>query len=195
MPSYDHDSVHLNWNATDGDNWISIFDQGDPVGQIARLTYESQAEWQHWNTTTSEYEHFAFSGGGQAGGYWMNFGPGRTQSYTCKVNGTFYSSGSSRKFKEDIEPLTDSSRIYDLRPVSFNWKAEHRTKGFDKPSGKDIGLIAEEAVKVIPELGIFVEGRVRHVDYDKLSVLVLQEMKSVKKRIIKLEELDNGNSI
>ncbi len=86
---------------------------------------------------------------------------------------------SSIRYKEnvsDVESL-NSERIYDLKPVSYNYKE-------DKEKAVHYGLIAEEVAKVIPEMVIFDEqGRPDMLDYSKLIVLLLSELQEVKKAL------------
>jgi|GEM_PF-5413441 len=107
---------------------------------------------------------------------------------------------SSERFKEDIADLElESEKIYDLRPVSFNWKPE-------RGGGRDFGLIAEEVAKVIPLLAAYDdEGKPFSARYDMLPVLLLQQLKEkdaeikglnetmeqLKIRIDKLEQREN----
>ncbi len=85
---------------------------------------------------------------------------------------------SSRRFKKNITDLTsevDSSKIYDLRPVTFNWKADKDGQM------KAIGLIAEEVQQVFPQLVAYdKDGLPHHVDFGQLSVLELSELKKLR---------------
>jgi len=87
---------------------------------------------------------------------------------------------SSKRAKTNITDLEiDSSKIYDLKPVSFNWK--------NSPQGtsKTFGLIAEDTAKIIPELVAFDENKNPHfVRYDLLSVLLLDQLQKIRKEII-----------
>ena len=118
-----------------------------------------------------------------------NVGIGTTDpGYKLDVNGTLNYSGSSIKYKENINDLEiDSSLVYKLRPVSYDYKAEHKGKGFNKPSGRELGLIAEEVADTIPELTILAYGEIDNVDYQKLSILLLAELKKLKERVDELE--------
>jgi hypothetical protein len=82
---------------------------------------------------------------------------------------------SSKRFKENITGLEiDSSKIYDLNLVSFNWKP-------DRGGQRDFGIIAEEAAKILPLLVAYdKEGKPFSVRYDLLSVLLLNELKKIK---------------
>ena len=78
-----------------------------------------------------------------------------------------------------------SSRIFDLRPVTFRYK-----KGIDKGSNTlRFGLIAEEVAKVCPELVIFdQEGQPDIVSYNGLSATLLNEVQKQQKKIIDLTQ-------
>jgi hypothetical protein len=99
-----------------------------------------------------------------------------------------YAYTSSLRFKHDITDLEiDSSKIFDLRPVSFTPNDSDR---------RDFGLIAEEVASILPELVLYdSEGRPTAVRYEQLSVLLLNEMKKQKKEIeeLKLAINEYGN--
>lgn len=82
---------------------------------------------------------------------------------------------SSRRYKQDVEPLGDASaRLYRLRPVKFRYiKADEQGQQLVQ-----FGLIAEEVAKVLPELVYRdAEGKVEGVRYDELTPMLLNEMK------------------
>lgn len=88
---------------------------------------------------------------------------------------------SSRRYKNNISDIEkDTSKIYDLRPVSFSLHNDSDNRRF--------GLIAEEVYDVIPELvNLNENGEPESVNYSILSVLLLCELKKLKKKIEKLE--------
>jgi hypothetical protein len=90
---------------------------------------------------------------------------------------------SSQRFKENIVPIElETSKIWDLRPVSFDWKADHLR------GRREFGLIAEEVAELLPELvPVDEEGRPYSVNYDRLVVLLIAETKKLKERIEMLE--------
>ena len=86
---------------------------------------------------------------------------------------------SSRKYKTNIQSLTvDSSKIYNLNPVSFITKDTNKSA---------FGLIAEEVYEELPELVGVVDGEPESVRYTRLPVLLLAEIKKLKNRIETLE--------
>ncbi len=112
-------------------------------------------------------------------------------SYKLEVAGTFYSAGSSIDYKKHVTDLdVDSSLIHSLRPVSYNYKKEYKDFGYNVKEGKQIGLVSEEVAETIPELAIMKDGRPKNVDYQKLAVVLLAEVQSLKKDI---EELKKDN--
>ena len=93
---------------------------------------------------------------------------------------------SSCRYKEDIKDMSvyvDSSKIYSLCPRSFTW---------NQNQCQDLGLIAEEVNKVIPQivynhLNDKSEEITESIYYDKLTVLLLAEIQKLKERIEVLE--------
>jgi hypothetical protein len=78
---------------------------------------------------------------------------------------------SSERYKMAIAPMgAQTEKLLQLRPVSFHLKTE--------PNGElQYGLIAEEVVKVFPELVIRNEqGRIDGVRYDELAPMLLNEL-------------------
>ena len=122
----------------------------------------------------------------------QNVGIGTTSpGYNLEVAGTFYSAGSSIDYKKHVTDLdVDSSLIHSLRPVSYNYKKEYKDFGYNVKEGKQIGLVSEEVAETIPELAIMKDGRPKNVDYQKLAVVLLAEVQSLKKDI---EELKKDN--
>lgn len=88
---------------------------------------------------------------------------------------------SSKRFKKNIRPLEiDTSKIFDLEPITYDHKNSNDT---------DFGFIAEEAVNHVPGIVSGIEEKDENgkmclnpfsINYDKLSVLVLAELKKLK---------------
>ena len=81
---------------------------------------------------------------------------------------------SSRRFKEDIQDMGNTSdRLLQLRPVTFRYKEAYENG--EKPL--DYGLIAEEVAEVFPELVVYNEKRQPDtVKYRLLSSMLLNEL-------------------
>lgn len=90
---------------------------------------------------------------------------------------------SSKRFKENIQDMAyDSSKIMDLRPVTFNYKN-------DSSQSKQFGLIAEEVSEVFPELTVYDKEGPFTVKYHELPSLLLNEIQRLNRRIEHLEKL------
>ena len=88
---------------------------------------------------------------------------------------------SSRRYKENINDIEiDSSKIYNLRPVSFNYITHPKNP-------KSLGLIAEEVSEIIPELVRYKENLPESVKYQDLPILLLNEIKKLNDKINMLE--------
>jgi hypothetical protein len=90
------------------------------------------------------------------------------------ASGQLGTASSSRRFKEDIQPLGNvSERLFGLRPVSFRYKQPYD----DGSKPVQYGLIAEEVAEVFPELVVYGEdGKPETVAYHVLATLLLNEV-------------------
>lgn len=89
---------------------------------------------------------------------------------------------SARKFKKNIQNLNGSyiDRLYNLRPVSFDWK---------KSGLPGYGMIAEEAAEVMPEIVSFSkDGDPETVSYHQLVPFLLKALQDQQARIERLED-------
>lgn len=75
---------------------------------------------------------------------------------------------SSERYKENIENLTGSDRIYKLRPVTYDRK--------DGSNNGEVGLIAEEVAKVFPEA--VSNKTIRYYRYDDTRGQVLDHVET-----------------
>ena len=104
-------------------------------------------------------------------------------------------SGSSRTIKHDIQPLGDQGAVVDaLEPVTYRLNDDPQNK-------QQLGLVYEDTVQVAPLMcSQRVEGDLTTagLDYSRLAVILLAEMKSMKKEMGSLrgrvEELENGRT-
>lgn len=89
-------------------------------------------------------------------------------------NGQLGTINSSRRFKEDIQPMgSTSERLRALRPVTFRYKQPFE----DGSTPVQFGLVAEEVAAVFPELVVYGEdGEPQTVRYHLLATLLLNEL-------------------
>jgi hypothetical protein len=89
---------------------------------------------------------------------------------------------SSARYKRDIADMKDGSQgLYSLRPVTFRYKQ-------DAQGQRQYGLIAEEVVKVYPELVTKgAEGKMEGVQYEELIPMLLNEVQHQQQEIVELK--------
>jgi len=79
---------------------------------------------------------------------------------------------SSQRFKDNITPMDKlSESLFALEPVTFHYKKE-----LDPVGGSQFGLVAEQVVKVNPDLVVRdKEGKPYSVRYDQVNAMLLNE--------------------
>jgi len=79
---------------------------------------------------------------------------------------------SSRRFKQDIQPMSDASDVLlALRPVTFRYKPEIDPQGIPQ-----FGLVAEEVEQVDPDLIVRdKDGQPYSVRYEQVNAMLLNE--------------------
>ncbi len=112
-------------------------------------------------------------------------------SYSLTVMGTLYASAiltenvyttSDKHLKENIKSYTPNRNIINISTVSYNYT--------NKPSIPEIGLIAQDVEKYVPQLVKEFNG-FKTVQYDRIGVLLLPIIREQDKKIKELEESVN----
>jgi hypothetical protein len=94
--------------------------------------------------------------------------------------------GSDERLKTNIQPITGSLNILrQINGYSFDWVP---MKGIHENEGHDIGVVAQEIHKVLPEIVTTRDNGFMAVKYDKLVALLIQTNKELLERIESLEE-------
>jgi hypothetical protein len=114
-----------------------------------------------------------------AGIYGVNIGSGTT--VFINSNGQLRTLTSSRRFKEQIRDMGDStSGLMKLRPVTFFYKPEY-DKG---PRTLQYGLLAEEVAEIYPDLVAYEpDGKPYTVRYQYPTTMLLNEMQKQYHRV------------
>jgi trimeric autotransporter adhesin len=91
---------------------------------------------------------------------------------------------SSRRFKEDIQPMDKASEtLLALKPVTFRYKKE-----IDPEGRSQFGLVAEEVAEVNPDLVVRDnDGKPYTVRYEQVNAMLLNEFLKEHKKVEKLE--------
>ena len=97
----------------------------------------------------------------------------------------YYSS--DERLKENITPIENAlSKIESISGNTYDWK-----EGFDNihpHKGNDVGVIAQEIEKVLPQVVVNRENGYKAVDYEKIIPLLIE---SIKELSAKVKELEN----
>lgn len=139
------------------------------------------------STSFAETASFALNAGGGAGAGFPFSGSADitgslnvsgSTSITGSLNATSITETSALRFKENINEITSSDIVYNLRPVTFDWK---------KDGSHDIGLIAEEVGNHMTELvSKDQEGNIEGVKYTKLTSLLIKAVQDQQQTINEL---------
>ena len=112
-------------------------------------------------------------------------GYSNSDNYKLKVNGNMYVSGyitglSDIRYKRNISNITNSlDKIDKLNGIYYNLLNDDK---------RTIGLIAQDVEEIIPEVVYTNTDDTKSIAYGNLVALLIESIKELKERIIKLEE-------
>jgi hypothetical protein len=90
-----------------------------------------------------------------------------------------YATYSSARWKTNIQTYTRGlSTIAQLRGVSYNRKSDSKL---------ELGLIAEEVAKVVPEIVTFQADTAEGIDYSRLTAILIEAVKEQQNQIQELK--------
>jgi hypothetical protein len=142
------------------------------VGGLNRLVFDSSIYTNYGITAPTIYSNII----------------GTQRAMHINSSGTIGVATSSERYKENIENLTiDPQKIYNLQPVSFNYKEENVHE--DSKGQKFIGLIAERLDEL--NLNDFVEydeeNKPDGIKYELLCLGLIETVKDLNNRLSQLE--------
>jgi hypothetical protein len=120
-----------------------------------------------------------------AGIYGVTTGASNAVPVVIDANGNLGTVISSRRFKEDIRDMGNtSSGLMRLRPVTFRYKKPYG----DGSQPVQYGLIAEEVAEVYPDMVVrSADGQVETVKYQVLDPMLLNEVQKQHEQILAQE--------
>jgi hypothetical protein len=108
-----------------------------------------------------------------------------TVSGTLRVTGdviAYYSSDS--RLKDNIVPIPNAlDKIKQIGGYEFDWNNNQKIY-----KGHDIGVIAQEIEKVLPELVALRKDGYKAVKYEKLVALLIEGIKELKQEVDQLKQ-------
>jgi hypothetical protein len=151
------------------------------------------------SAATSYPWRFQGGGGGSSSSFYIGTGSGAnngsetianklsiSSTGTLTVSGDViaYGSPSDAKYKENVKPIENAlGKVMDLEGVSFDWKENSEILDIKE----DIGFIAQDVQKVIPELVKENEDGNLSLRYQGLIPVLLEAMKEQQKQIDELK--------
>ena len=125
--------------------------------------------------------------------------PSSTNGRIDATNDVVAFSSSDIRFKENVTPIQDALfKVQQLQGVEFDWKklTKEEKKTLHSNEGHDVGVIAQEVEKVLPEVVQTRESGYKAVKYEKIIPLLIEGIKEQQEQIEQLkkevEELKNG---
>ena len=95
----------------------------------------------------------------------------------------YYSSDIS--LKDNIRPIESAIfKVKQIRGVTFDWN--EKSNKLQQEKGHDVGLIAQEVEKVLPEVIQIREDGIKAISYEKVVPLLVE---AIKEQQIQIEEL------
>ena len=89
---------------------------------------------------------------------------------------------SDERLKDNIEVIKGSlDKIDGIRGVEFDWNEQ--SPGWARERGHDIGVIAQEVQKVVPEIVVERKNGFLGVDYKRIIPLLIESIKELKQEI------------
>jgi hypothetical protein len=100
--------------------------------------------------------------------------------------------GSDRRLKENVRPIENPiEKINQIGGYEYDWIP---MEGIHENSGHDIGVIAQEIEKVLPEIVTMRGNGYLAVKYDKIVALLIEGIKNQQVQIDELRNKLNNNS-
>ena len=97
----------------------------------------------------------------------------------------YYSSDIS--LKDNLRPIENALfKVNQIAGYEFDWNEKSHQIQQDK--GHDVGLVAQEVEKVLPEVIQIREDGIKAIAYEKVVPLLVQSIKELTKRVEELED-------
>lgn len=100
----------------------------------------------------------------------------------------YYSS--DERLKNDLRPLEGMEIVSKLKGYRFHWDDDKCEELEMEQRGKDVGVIAQEVMEVLPEVCIVRDNSYIGVRYDKLVPTLIQAINELQTQIDELKEKD-----
>lgn len=114
-----------------------------------------------------------------------NITPSATNGRLDATNDIVAYSTSDIRFKTNITPIQDSLlKLKSINGVEFDWIPNEKLHGY---TGHDVGVIAQELEKILPEVVTTRDSGYKAVKYEKIIPLLIEAIKELSKKVTELE--------
>ena len=171
------------WGGSDGVNMYVYNPSNFSVNTAANL---SAAANTNVNITTSGTGYTAINGNvgiGMAPNSYTVFMQTYTDKFSIAGNGYIsgsWNQGSDIRFKKNIIPLKDSlQKVLLLQGVNYDWRQDE-FPSMNFGHGRQVGVIAQDVEKVVPEIVSTGTNGYKSVAYDRLGPILIEAVKELK---------------
>ena len=192
------DSGHCGITLRSGTSSIGGLYLGDSTSGVAQyrgfIEYDHASDHLRFGTASAEKMRIDSSGVIWAEGIYTNTATSPNRDVYVGYNGKLGYLSSIRESKTNIAPIHDVDWLYQLAPVTFNYRTKDEADNYtDEFSNEtEYGLIAEEVETVAPDLCFYdeIDGNqeLRGVSYRKLITPLLAALQQSNQRIKTLEQ-------
>ena len=154
--------------------------------------YENALIWGDFNTNQLRFNGSVGINGEATTSWALSINMDAGDNYGLVVYGPTYCTegawaGSDKRLKKNIKTYDGAlDKVLKMRAVNFNWRANEFPSRHYKNSNQ-IGVIAQEVEKVIPELVNEGPEGYKSVDYSKMSAVLIEAIKEQQKQIEELK--------
>jgi chaperonin cofactor prefoldin len=115
------------------------------------------------------------------------------ETYVTSNITAYYSSDIS--LKDNIRPIESAIfKVKQIRGVTFDWN--EKSTELQQQKGHDVGLIAQEVEKILPEVVQIREDGIKAIQYEKVVPLLVEAIKeqqvTIENLTKRIELLENG---
>jgi hypothetical protein len=95
-------------------------------------------------------------------------------------------SSSDIRFKKNTTPISDALfKVQQIQGIEFDWIPSEEHHGYE---GHDVGVVAQEVIKVLPEVVQIRESGYMAVKYEKMIPLLIEAIKEQQEQIVELKQ-------
>ncbi len=180
-----HLTEYGNLNLTGSNSSISIFRSDDSAGGQATWKLGISAKHAPYNDLVFNFDNgsgfenkFIITADGNIGIGTID--PSNKLDVVGTISATNYSCSSDIRYKHSITPISHAlQKLMALNGVFYNWKTE-KYKNMNFSKDRQIGFIAQEVEKVVPELVYTDSKGYKSMSYNKLTAVIVEAMKEMK---------------